>query len=217
MIDIQLQALAKRYKWEWIFKDINIHFQAGEAYAILGQNGAGKSTFLQLISGYLSPSLGQIDFTYQGKSIEREERYRYAAMAAPYTALIEEFTLIEVLDFQSKFKNWLPNLDRKAILELLQFAKINWHKPLKYFSSGMRQRVKLALAILSDAPLLLLDEPTITLDVQGAEWFYQLLVQYQYLDAAQSQKRTIIIASNVEADFKICNERLDLLNYKKFN
>lgn len=217
MIDIKLQAVAKRYKWEWIFKDLDFHFQAGHTYAVLGQNGAGKSTFLQVLAGYLSPSLGKVSFSWKGDMVDRENWYQHIAMAAPYVDLIEEFTLIEVLEFQAKFKPWLPGLDQKKILDLLQLAKINWHKPLKYFSSGMRQRVKLALAICSNAPLLILDEPTITLDVQGAQWFYDILSNCQYLDTAKTLKRTIIIASNVEADFKICEHRLNLLDFKKFN
>lgn len=207
MVSINLDAVGKRYKTEWIFKNISLQLNAGLHYAVEGRNGAGKSTFLQLLSGHLSPSHGSLHTQYQNQIVEREQLYSLAAIAAPYAALIEDFTLLEAIDFQQHFKKWAPNVNSQTVADTLAFTKNNRHKALKYFSSGMRQRVKLALAILSDAPLLLLDEPTITLDKQGTQWFYDLL-------AMPRNPRTVIIASNVEADFQTCTQRIDLLHYK---
>ena len=116
--------------------------------------------------------------------------------------------MLETIDFQSQFKTWQNLISTKDILELIQLPKIANKRPLRQFSSGMRQRVKLALAILSDAPLLLLDEPTITLDTQAIDWFVNLLRHYR------PTSRCVIIASNVENDFIDCGERLDLRSFK---
>ena len=137
-------------------------------------------------------------------------------MAAPYAALIEDFTLQEAVAFQENFKNWAPDTNQSTVIEVLNFSAQNLNKPLKYFSSGMRQRVKLALAVLSDAPLLLLDEPTITLDTQGMDWFYQLLDKHRFCQNTNGQAvaRTVIVASNVESDFTTCRHHIDLMQYK---
>ncbi len=207
-MNIILENIGKRYRHDWIIKTLNFSFKSGQNYAVLGQNGAGKSSLLQLISGYLSPSAGHISYEYQQKSIAREDIFRYVAVAAPYLSLIEEFDLLETIDFQSQFKTWQNLISTKDILELIQLPKIANKRPLRQFSSGMRQRVKLALAILSDAPLLLLDEPTITLDTQAIDWFVNLLRHYR------PTSRCVIIASNVENDFIDCGERLDLRSFK---
>ena len=209
MLTVQLQNVAKRYKWEWIFRQLSYTFEAGQSYAIEGQNGAGKSTLMQIIAAYLSPSEGSAQYQLDGKTIDGENLYTHAAMAAPYTGLIEEYTLTEMLDFQQQFKRWQNAQQRDDIARALGFSRNNLQKPLKFFSSGMRQRVKLALAICSDAPLLLLDEPTITLDTQGADWFQSLLQSHN-----AERKRTLVIASNVESDFAQCSQRLRLWDYK---
>lgn len=207
-MNINLENIGKRYRHDWIFKTLNFSFQSAQNYGVLGQNGAGKSTLLQLISGYLSASAGEISYEYQQNKIAREDIFRYTAVAAPYLSLIEEFNLLETIEFQSQFKIWQNLISTKDILDLIQLPKIANKRPLRQFSSGMRQRVKLALAILSDAPLLLLDEPTITLDTQAIDWFVNLLKNHR------PAQRCLIIASNVENDFIDCGERLDLRSFK---
>ena len=207
-MNINLENISKRYRHDWIFKSLNYSFKSGQNYGVLGQNGAGKSTLLQLVSGYLSASAGQIHYEYQQKNIAREDIFGYVAAAAPYLSLIEEFNLLETIEFQSQFKTWQNSISTKDILDLIQLPKVANRRPLRQFSSGMRQRVKLALAILSDAPLLLLDEPTITLDTQAIDWFINLLKNHR------PAQRCVIIASNVENDFIDCGERLDLRSFK---
>lgn len=207
-MNIILENIGKRYRHDWIFKKLNFSFLSGLNYGILGQNGAGKSTLLQLISGYLSASSGKINYEHQQKNIAREDVFASVAVCAPYLSLIEELNLTELIDFQSKFKNWQNKLNTSQILELIALPKNASLRPLRQFSSGMRQKVKLALAVLSDAPLLLLDEPTITLDNQAISWFFDLLQQFS------PAWRCTIIASNVETDFWNCNEKLDLKTFK---
>jgi len=207
-MNIQLNNIGKRFRFEWIFKEVNEYFEAGKGYAIMGNNGSGKSTFMQLLSGHLSPSKGTIAYSNpQKKPVDITKVYQQLSFAAPYIELIEEFTLKEAIDFHWNFKPML--IGKKALVELLDYPKHTLKKEIKFFSSGMQQRLKLALAICSDTSLLLLDEPTITLDRQAIEWYLVLLKQYAY-----RPERLTIIASNVEEDFEGCTEQLNILDYK---
>lgn len=204
---VQLNQVGKRFKYEWIFRGIDREFQSGQSYAIQGPNGSGKSTFLKILSGHLSPSKGKISFYQDERTIDINQVYQSISYAAPYIDLIEDFTLKEAIDFHRRFKPLLEGLSTKDLIRILNFEK-STHKAVKYFSSGMKQRLKLVLALCSRADLILLDEPGTNLDQQGIEW-YRSLVERFYRD------RLLIIASNVKADFDFCDQHLNILDYKK--
>ena len=205
-MEIHLENLGRRFNREWIFKDINYQFVNNQAYALLGINGSGKSTLLQVISGALTHSTGKLIYTQNLQAIDPEKYFKFISLAAPYLELIEDFSLSEVLDFHFKFKSRLNSLDNTAIISLLGMQK-NQHKLIKHFSSGMKQRVKLALAFCSDTPILLLDEPTSNLDNQGTEWYLEMVKQF-------TTNRITIIGSNQENEYAFCNAHINLANYK---
>jgi len=169
-MEVVLHNVSKRFRFEWIFKGIDFTFQAGQRYAILGPNGSGKSTFLKILSGHLSPSKGKIEFLQNKTKLDIDHVYRHVGFAAPYIELIEDFTLKEAIIFHQKFKPFLQKLGPEDIIKILGFEH-STHKEVKYFSSGMKQRLKLALTLCSDTALLLLDEPTTNLDQQGFDWY----------------------------------------------
>ncbi len=206
-MDITLNNIGKRYRYEWIFKELNYAFECGKGYAVLGNNGSGKSTLMQILSGHLSPSKGKVSFNLSKNKIDPNEAYKNLSFTAPYIELIEEFTLQESIDFHWNFKKM--SCTKKEIAERLEYPKSAQKKPIKFFSSGMQQRLKLALTICSDTSLLLLDEPTITLDNKAVDWYTELLKEYAYHSG-----RLTIIASNVEEDFQGCTERLNISDYK---
>lgn len=206
-MEIQLYEVSKRFRFEWIFKAVNYQFDSQNRYALLGPNGSGKSTLMKVIAGQLTPSKGKINYTYQQKTVEIERVYHNISFAAPYIELIEEFTLTEMIDFHQKFKSFQSTITTEKLIALLGFEKSR-HKEIRFFSSGMKQRLKLALAICADTPLLLLDEPTTNLDAQGTDWYRSLLQTY-------GQHRTVIIATNVEADYSFfCNHTVNIFDYK---
>jgi ABC-type multidrug transport system ATPase subunit len=207
-MEIQANNLGKRYRYEWIFKAFTAHFKAGECYAIKGSNGSGKSTLMQILSSQLSPSEGIITFLKEGKELKIGAVYKELSYTAPYIDLIEELTLLELLEFHWKFKPM--QLSIKEALESFQFARGVRQKELKYFSSGMQQRVKLLLSIASSGGLLLLDEPTITLDTQGIDWYRNLLESH----ALNKPDRLVLIASNMEHDFIGPSASIDIRNFK---
>lgn len=204
---IQLHNIGKRYRLEWIFRGIEGAFQAGERWAILGPNGSGKSTLLKVFSGHLTPSKGDIFFENQGIRIKEEEVFKSVSYAAPYIELIEEFTLEEALRFHAKLKPLLPGFTPAQLYELLALPRSR-QKEIRFFSSGMKQRLKLALAVCSDTPILLLDEPATNLDVQGVEWYKKLISDY-------AAERLVVIASNDPHDAEFCAKHLNILDFKK--
>jgi ABC-type multidrug transport system ATPase subunit len=206
-MDIKLKQLGKRYKFEWIFRNLDFDFQNGNAYAILGANGSGKSTLLKVLSGHTSPSKGTIDFYNQNEKIAIDKVYHQLSFAAPYIELIEELTLIEVLQFHQKFKAFQNNLTVNDLIDMLNFSKSK-HKEVRFFSSGMKQRLKLVLAICSDTNYLLLDEPTTNLDNQGVLWYQELIEHF-------AKNRLTIVASNIEHDYEFCKETLNIMDFKK--
>ena len=203
-MQIKLLGLGKRYNYDWIFRHLSYEFIPDKAYAILGYNGSGKSTFINTLSGNLVPSEGSIQYQNNSKTILVEEIYRYLSFSAPYLELVEEFTLTELLQFHTHFKP-LRDLTPNQLIERMYLEKAR-HKYVKDFSSGMKQRLKLGLAIYTDAPLLLLDEPTTNLDQAGIHWYLEHVSQNR-------QGRLVVVCSNIAHEYAFCDETLDITQF----
>lgn len=206
-MNISLEKVGKRYRFEWIFKNIDYQINSGERHAILGMNGSGKSTLMRILSGHLTPSKGQVSYEIDGNVVPNNKIYAHISYAAPYIDLIEELTLREAIHFHQKFKPFINGISIENILGILSLPKSATHKEIRFFSSGMKQRVKLCLSLLTSSSLILLDEPTTNLDTQGMDWYQELVNDYL-------NDRTIIIASNEERDYTFCNHTLSILDYK---
>ncbi|MCX2573789.1 ABC transporter ATP-binding protein [Pedobacter sandarakinus] len=202
---IVLNDIGRRFNKEWIFRNLSAEFISGNSYAILGPNGSGKSTLLSVLTGSLSPSEGNISF-HNEKDIPVEEIYKYVSLAAPYLELVETFTLKELIHFHFKFKGFAPGVDSKSLISILGLEK-SANKEIKYFSSGMKQRTKLALACCSNSPILFLDEPTSNLDVQGVNWYQELIEKYTH-------DRLTIIGSNQIQEYEFCTSHVQISDYK---
>ena len=206
MFTIQVQNASKRFHHEWIFKNLNLELSAGDSIAITGGNGSGKSTLLKCLSGAIPLTSGAIQYQSGATQIVEEQWFRSLALATPYLELPEEFTLSEVLSFHFQFKNPLQQRSNAEILEILGLEK-HKSKTLFQFSSGMKQRVKLALAIFSEVPFLLLDEPTSNLDKQGVTWYLDLIQQF-------SQDRIVMICSNDPREYDFCEKKIAMEDFK---
>ncbi len=206
---ICLTDAGKRFNRDWIFRHVNYIFETGRSYAITGPNGSGKSTLLQAIAGSMNLSEGSL--IYQNKypvtnTIDPEKTYQHISIAAPYLELIEEMTAKEFLHFHHQFKPLLSGVTIAEILSIIGLENAA-DKQIRYFSSGMKQRIKLAQAIFSNAPVLLLDEPCTNLDTSGYQLYHELIVNY-------CQDKLIIISSNDVQEMNFCIERLHILDYK---
>jgi len=206
-MEILLNNIGKRYQYDWIFRAIDCQFKAGQRYAILGPNGSGKSTLMRILSGHLTPSKGEIEFRENNVVVEKDAVYKRISYAAPYIELIEELTLKESIAFHRRFKPFISAVSEKDIMNLLGFENAE-QKQIRNFSSGMKQRFKLVLAICSQSSVILLDEPTTNLDQQGMDWYLELIERY-------AGDRLVIVASNVELDYRFCELRLNILDFKK--
>ena len=187
-MNIYLDGIGKKFNTEWIFRNLSLEIRSGETTAILGRNGSGKSTLLQIIAGSIHPTAGKIMYESQDREITDDLIFRELAIAAPYLEIIEDFTLDEMLDFHFSFKSYLPGINAEKVKDILDL-KVRKSKVIRQYSSGMKQRVKLALAFFSDVQMLLLDEPLMNLDKAGMEWYLRLVREY-------AGKRTLIICSN---------------------
>ena len=206
MFTIQVQNASKRFHHEWIFKNLNLDLSSGDSIAITGGNGSGKSTLLKCLSGAIPLTSGAIQYQSGTTQIAEEQWFRSLALATPYLELPEEFTLSEVLSFHFQFKNPLQNRSNVEILEILGLEK-HKSKTISQFSSGMKQRVKLALAIFSEVPFLLLDEPTTNLDKQGVTWYLDLIQQY-------TPNRIVVICSNDPREYDFCGKKIAMEDFK---
>jgi ABC-type multidrug transport system ATPase subunit len=204
---VSLDKLGKRFNNQWIFRGLSMDLSEGQRYVILGGNGSGKSTLLQIIAGFRVPTEGSISFHDQDRQIAGDQQYRYISLASPYLALIEEFDIDELFKFHFGLKPIQSGMGLKEFKERLGLQYIN-KKPIRQYSSGMKQRLRLALAFFSDTQILMLDEPCSNLDAQGVEWYRNLL-------GSVSKERLVIICSNQqENEYEPCTNSIDISFYK---
>jgi ABC-type multidrug transport system ATPase subunit len=191
-MDIELSNIGRRFQRTWIFRNVNFQFPSGSHSIITGSNGSGKSTLLQIISGFLGASEGNVIYTLQGKEVSPDEIPLNVSFAAPYLDLFEDLSLKESIEFHMTFRKSHFPMDTHEFIQLLELTP-HENKALRYFSSGMKQRVRLGLAILCESDILLLDEPTSNLDKNAVLWYRNILEKY-------SQNRTVIVSTNSNTD-----------------
>jgi len=203
---IDLLKVGKRFNHDWIFRNFDFQFIRGKIYAITGPNGSGKSTLLQIISGSLTHNEGRIKYTETNKEIVAEKIFKKVSFAAPYLEVVEEMTLQEFLSFHDKMKGWISSVDSVKIISILGLEK-SAHKQIRYYSSGMKQRAKLAQAIFSNVPVVLLDEPLTNLDEEGISLYENLIRNY-------CNDRLVIVSSNDKKEYSFCDQVIDIREYK---
>jgi ABC-type multidrug transport system, ATPase component len=203
---IDLSRTGKRFNREWVFRNTSVSFISNKKYAITGINGSGKSTLLQCIGNMMRLSEGSINYSNTTHKINPESIAQYITFSAPYLELIEEMTLTEFLLFHQQFKSFVNNRTIDGIIEEIQLTNAT-HKQIRDFSSGMKQRVRLAQAIFSNVPIVLLDEPCSNLDQQGIELYKNLVMNY-------SNDRIIVISSNDPQEYSFCDEVFSMNDFK---
>jgi len=222
---ITLTDAGKRFNRDWIFRHLHYEFTEGHSYAITGNNGSGKSTLLQAIAGAIGISEGRARYERAGQAVPEnvrggalqevpaglqeippEEVFKYISLAAPYLDLVEEMTLTEFLQFHQAFKPFQPTLTIPEMISLITLEAAA-HKQIRYYSSGMKQRVKLAQAIFSDTSVLLLDEPCTNLDADGIALYQRLVNEY-------CGGKLVIVSSNDRQEYEFCDKTLSIMDYK---
>lgn len=198
---ITLEQVSKRFQRNRIFKDISYTFQSPGAYALLGANGSGKSTLLRIVAGMQSASSGKVIYhRAKDEVIATGDIFNYISFCAPGMELVEEFTLREFLDFHFSFKQPLSSLNTHQMIGLMGLEAAA-DKPIYDYSSGMKQRVKLAQAIFANTPILMLDEPCTNLDEKGVQQYKEWMDVY-------AAGRLVFVASNDPREYYMCQEQL---------
>ena len=203
---ISLSDAGKRFNRDWIFRHFIYNFETGQSYAITGPNGSGKSTLLQVLSGGMMINEGNCQWSMVNGQLSSEKIYNHIAICAPYLEVVEEMTLKEFLDFHQGFKPFLAGSTADSIITTIGLEKAP-NKQIRYYSSGMKQRVKLAQCIFSDTAIVLLDEPCTNLDIAGIELYHGLINDY-------CTNRLVVVSSNDEVEFRFCNKRININDYK---
>jgi ABC-type multidrug transport system ATPase subunit len=205
-IRIELNGVGKRFNREWIFRDMTETFHPGQVYAVTGPNGAGKSTFLSILWGQTPPSLGTIRYQCEKGIVPDDQIFKHISIAAPYMDLIEEFTLMEQLQFHFSMKPARDGINPETALKRMYLEQAH-DKHISNFSSGMKQRVKLALAFFTQADIIFLDEPGTNLDRQAFDWYLRQLAEV-------ASGCTIFIASNQESEYPLNAQKIDITRFK---
>ncbi len=206
-MQVTLHHISKSFGQEAIIQDMDYVFASQSKTAILGINGSGKSTLLQIIATYMKPSKGEVEFKLNGRIIEDENVFQHVSYCAPYLEVIEEMNLVEFFEFHFAFKK--PLITIPQIIEQIGL-RTSKEKLIENFSSGMKQRVKLAQAIFADTALLLLDEPCSNLDEEGIALYNLLISMY-------TRQKTIIVASNDQQEFSFCESQININQFKRAN
>lgn len=206
-ITIQVTNAGKKFGREWIFRKVDLEIKPAEKIVILGLNGSGKSTLLQAMTGYLTLNEGSVAYSNNQQKTEDEQQYKLISLASPYLELVEDFTLQEQIEHAHIYKPFLSTLSISQVIELSGLAA-HKDKYIKLFSSGMKQRLKLTLAILADALILFLDEPTTNLDATVIDWYKNMIATY-------AMHKTIIVCSNsIKDEYAFCERIITMEDFK---
>jgi len=205
-MQVSANNLQKKYTGNNIFSGLSLDIPFRSQIAIVGPNGSGKTTLLQILAGFSLPTEGEVIYKLNGDIIDSDLWYSHISFCSPYQELIEEFTASEVAKLHFSLKILSNSLDIGSFLELVSLEKEK-NKPIKYYSTGMKQRLKLGLAFCSDTPLLFLDEPTSNLDQFNFNWFQAMINDF-------GKNRTVMISSNQSNEYSFCEKVIDILNYK---
>lgn len=204
-IRLKASDLSKRYGPRWLFRRLSLVIAGGESLAITGPNGSGKSTLLKILGGLLVPTHGEIELQVNGRAVPATEHALQVGIVAPYANLYLPLTAEENLLFLARLRGTPDRHDR--VRNLLREVGLNGRArdPVATYSSGMMQRLRLAAALLAEPPLLLLDEPSVTLDAAGNELVARIIRDQV------TRERIVVVATNLASEAERCARQLDLL------
>lgn len=194
-MNLNAQSIEKYFGEKLIFTDINFSIHQGQSMAITGPNGSGKTTLIRILCGLIRPSGGRVVYEIGGAIVNVHHIYRYIGLVGPYLELYEELTAYENLSFFAKMRNLKES--HVIIMDLLERIGLRGREkdPVRNYSSGMRQRLKYAFALLHQPQILLLDEPVSNLDAEGISMVYEIMRE-------QKKDKILILATNNESDLR---------------
>jgi len=206
-VQISLKGAGKRFNRDWIFRHWDMDFNNGHAYAIMGGNGSGKSTALRSLLGYAPLSEGTVRYIIDGSDLSASNAYKYMSFCSPYLELYEELTVREMARFHFSLKSAKSGVESRDLGDLIQLSKAA-DRPVKHLSSGMKQRLRLGLALYSDTSVVFLDEPTSNLDRTGIKWYKETV------EATKGQRLFIVASNQQEEEYFFCGQKINIEKFK---
>ncbi len=209
-IQLKVTELKKIFNNRLVFNQLNFELTSGDKFVITGKNGSGKSTLIKILAGVLTETSGKVDYFLDNKKIDRENFYQIVGLVSPYLVLYDEFTAYENLSLFSKIRGL--KISEGEINEILKRVGLYERRNdlVRTYSSGMKQRMKYASAILHNPLVLLLDEPTSNLDLEGKSFVDNLVFNFR-------EDGIVIVATNETQDFKYGEKIINLDDYKNTN
>jgi ABC-type multidrug transport system ATPase subunit len=204
---IVVENLQKNFNNQLVFQNLSLEINANQKIAFVGPNGSGKSTALLCLAGFYQPSKGKVDFINNNSIIEEVQKFSYLSIASPYLELPENFSALEIFNFQSNLKPFLKDISQDFFFNSIKLTRSK-NTPVKFFSSGMKQILKLGLAIFADTPMLFLDEPCSNLDENNILIFNEIFKSYAL------NKTVLIGTNNHPSELALVQSSVDILKYK---
>ena len=202
-VSFEVEKLRKTFNRQLIFTDVSFMLRETGSLVIAGKNGSGKSTLLKILVGVLSQTKGSIKISLDGKELPRKGEFRYTGFVSPYLQLYDEFTAWENLVLINKIRcSSATDVYLTSLLERVNLTRAR-NQLVKTFSSGMKQRLKYAFALIHKPPILMLDEPTANLDSEGKEAVHRIITE-------QKQRGIVIVATNEPDEIAWCDSMLNL-------
>ena len=175
----------------------------GDSLALLGPNGSGKSTLMLTLAAFIRPTEGKWQAWMNQAPVPVEKAGTSISLCMPGMETFEEFSLAQVLRLHTATRRMLIETDVTSLAGRMLFEPGNLSKPVRFFSSGMKQRLKLGLALLTASQAVFLDEPLTNLDARGTDWYYRLIEEYL-------GNRMLVVASNRPDEYPMCKETFSL-------
>jgi heme exporter protein A len=202
-MNVCVENVSRVFNRRTIFKDVSFKVQQGEIFGLTGKNGSGKSTLLKIIAGLLSPSKGKVEYSGENGIVSPERIFSHVGFVAPYLALYDEFSAIENIKLYCAIRGVRYSPEFAKVLLEKTGLPVDRKDPIRSYSSGMKQRMKMIFAILHRPPMLLLDEPISNLDSDGVGMVYSIIGEWR-------QFGSVIIATNDASDIAQCDRTIML-------
>jgi len=203
-VTVEFERVGKRFGSRTVLAAVSGALRPGRVLVVAGPNGAGKSTLLNLLAGVLRPSRGQVAHLRDGEALPRSRWFEHLGVAAPDMAVYEELTALENLRLFARLRGLrLSDAGLSELLGGLGLHPREHARAVGTYSSGMKQRVKLAQAVLHEPAVLLLDEPSSNLDGAGHDAVASLVGRFRTRSA-------VAVATNDPREMAWADERIDL-------
>jgi heme exporter protein A len=200
---LHVDELRKDFNRKTVFSNISFEIASGQSLAITGRNGSGKSTLVKILSGVLSPTSGNVLLECDGSEIPLTERYECIGFVSPYLQLYDEFSALENLHHCMSLRGRdYPAARGDSLLGIVGLLSRK-NDTVRTYSSGMKQRLKYAFALLHEPQILMLDEPTANLDSEG-------IAMVRAVMKTQTEKGILIIATNDDDDLRFVDSSMSV-------